>query len=316
MLNNQAYDALDNSTKYHLYQDAIQNMEFMKSVITELSRKIPTPVIVSNVPKSSGEAAHTSQLHTLHAGNVSNQHLQQVPLAPQSGKTHLFLPRVGDFKGLILGDSITNRLNAEQVGPSILARGFGGAKILDISQRVEGSHQKHFDHVTLCIGINDCMHPNFDVTEALARYEKLIYLAFHKFSPKGISVASITPLGNFRKHQNVNVINLNDGLSALISRLTDLPTDFNIRILDLHKIFTESTTPSLSSDGLHPSLHGVTALVTAHRATFENLGFTISNATISMKERPAQTVATDKSRATDQLVNSMKLFMSTVNSPQ
>ena len=46
------------------------------------------------------------------------------PNHPEIVQKHLSLPKNSTIQGLIIGDSITNRINGQQVGQSIVARGF------------------------------------------------------------------------------------------------------------------------------------------------------------------------------------------------
>ena len=49
------------------------------------------------------------------------------------------------------------------------------------------------------IGANDCMSENFDIKDTTGVYEKLIYTVAHKFSPKIITLCTVTQLGAFRR---------------------------------------------------------------------------------------------------------------------
>ena len=108
-------------------------------------------------------------------------------------RKHLFLPREEEFSGLLLGDSIVNRINGEQISKNVLARGFGRHTISALLERVRNSKSRHFKHVTTLIGINDCLSNDFDAKEAVSSLKKLIYLVNHKFSPKTISLCTVTP---------------------------------------------------------------------------------------------------------------------------
>ena len=119
-------------------------------------------------------------------------------------RQHLLLPREGEYSGLILGDSIVNRINGEQISENVLARGFGGHTVSALLERVRNSKSQHFKHVTTLIGINDCLSNDFNAKEAVSSLEKLIYLVNHKFSPKTFSLCTVTSLGAFSKDFNPN----------------------------------------------------------------------------------------------------------------
>ena len=72
------------------------------------------------------------------------------------------------------------------------------------------------------VGANDCNSEDIDLTTSSANYEKLIYTCAHKFTPKTVTVCSLTPLPSFRKQQNENVKKLNTKLKALVKNIKDL----------------------------------------------------------------------------------------------
>lgn len=307
MLDYVAFDNLTSEVKFKLYEDSINHIEFMKGVITNLTTKIPTP-ITAPITNNASSAMQPPASHS--------------PLVTQpqftSGKMHIFLPKDLNFNGLVLGDSITNRLQGAQIGPAIQTRGFGGARIEDLLVRVQGTRKKQIDWVTLSVGINNCMSNDFNITEAICSFEKLVYLSVDKFNPTGVSIASICPLGTYRKAGNVNVDALNKALFELVNKLNDVIPHCTISYLDLHTRFMQSASTFLSSDGLHPSLEGVKALVYAHRDYFKSCGVDVSDGDITARPRPFTPRAPEKpsassaSDASQQLMNSFKQFISTV----
>ena len=72
------------------------------------------------------------------------------------------------------------------------------------------------------VGANDCISEDFDLTTSSANYEKLIYTCAHKFTPKTVTVCSLTPLTSFRKEQNENAKKFNSKLKALVKNIKDL----------------------------------------------------------------------------------------------
>ena len=202
-------------------------------------------------------------------------------------RKHLFLPREREYSGLLLGDSIVNRINGEQVSENVLARGFGGHKISALLERVRNSKSRHFKHVTTLIGINDCLSNYFDAKEAVSSLEKLIYLVNHEFSPETISLCTVTPLGAFRKDFNPNVQTLNKQILNLVRNVKDLG-EVNLDILDINKNFSQNT-DALSSDGLHPSDGGAEIFVQSCRDSFRGSDINANTCEITTRPRMKQT---------------------------
>ena len=201
-------------------------------------------------------------------------------------RKHLFLLREGEYSGL-LGDTIDNRINGEQISENVLARGFGGHTISALLERVRNSKSRLFKHVTSLIGINDCLSNDFDAKKAVSSLEKLIYLVNHKFSPETISLCTVTPLGAFRKDFNPNVRKLNKQILNLVRNVQDLG-EVKLDILDINKNFSQNT-DALSSDGLHPSDGGVEILVQNFRDSFRGSDINANTCEITTRPRMKQT---------------------------
>ena len=125
------------------------------------------------------------------------------------------------------------------------------------------------------VGLNDCMSEDFDLTTSSANYEKLIYTCAHKFTPKTVTVCSITPLTSFRKEQNENVKKMNTKLKALVKNIKDLG-EVELKLHDFYGDFQQHN-HLVSSDGVHPTEKGVRALVETYRVIFHDNGIEISD---------------------------------------
>ena len=93
---------------------------------------------------------------------------------PRAKLQHLSLPKDVNIDALIIGDSITNRVNGNQVGSRVVARGFGGQTTSMLLDRTSNTKARKVSQVFIFIGINDCLSPEFDVNVSAASYEKLI----------------------------------------------------------------------------------------------------------------------------------------------
>ena len=107
----------------------------------------------------------------------------------------LTFTKEGEYHGLLLGDSIINRVSGKQISDNALARGFKGHKFFGLVERVRNNKSR------------DCKTHNstnwrlldrFDAKEAVSNLEKLIKFLNHTFYPRTISVCTVTPLGAFR----------------------------------------------------------------------------------------------------------------------
>ena len=166
MIDYVAFTKLDDALKFKLYEDAIVNHDHLKNVVTNLVERPVLPAVSPPVSPPVLPAA-TQQLQ--------QPSVNQSAPAWGSGKMHLSLPKMGDFKAMVLGDSITSRVSADQIGPDILVRGFGGARVSDLCSRVDNSRMKKIEHITICIGINHLLTPECDIAATLQNYERLLY---------------------------------------------------------------------------------------------------------------------------------------------
>lgn len=307
MLDQIAFNNLEDNIKFELYTNAMTDIVFLKGVINELTNKIPGQRTYTGY----SSAATVTQQPQVTTGYTGSQR-QVTNELPQSGKPpiHLFLPRNVDGEALVLGDSITNRINSDQVGPGVITRGFGGAKIADIGQRVFGSRRKTFKHVSLCVGINDVLSTEFNLDVAIVEMEKLVHIVNDKFAPVNISIATLTPLGGLQKNANPNISAFNTGLAGLVSRLADI----SIAIIDMHSAFSKNSSTLLASDGIHPNIDGLKVIVASHRDNLMKNNIQISNDNISMRDRFAKAPSRDKTQ--DTIVSSMKNFINKYGTEQ
>ena len=298
MFDLETFRNLNDELKYELYKYLIENVTYFKRIIENLTvstkdeekgnkfidlenfKNTGNSKIAENKFENEWSKTETRSRNQIKRSenNQESKNNQEIKIQATNiqeekfdqQRKHLFLPREGEYSGLLLGDSIVNRINGEKISENVLARGISA-----LLERGRNSKSRPFKHVTTLIGINDCLSNDFDAKEAVSSLEKLIYLVNHKFSPETISLCTVTPLGAFRKDFNPNVQKLNKQILNLVRNVKDLG-EVKLYISDINKNFSQNT-DALSSDGLHPSDGGVEILVQSFRDSFRGSDF---NATL------------------------------------
>ena len=157
MFDLETFRNLNDELKYELFKDLIENVTYFKRIIENLTvstkdeekgnkfidlenfkktgnskiaenkfenewSKIETRSRNQNKRSENNQESKNNQEIKIQATNIQEEKFDQQ-------RKHLFLPREGEYSGLLLGDSIVNRINGEQISENVLARGFGGHKI-------------------------------------------------------------------------------------------------------------------------------------------------------------------------------------------
>ena len=307
---------LKDDIKFELYKSAQDEIQYLRSLVSTMAKNINNATVYSNQAESENQIENFDQpvyskfsnkkdmttkqhqynnkTNTQHQfepiqtrGLISRQPMMtQPPTATQSDPNrgrHLFLPREGPIDALIIGDSITNRLHGDQIGPKVIARGFGGHTTKSLLETTSNTMPRDINQVCILIGANDCMSENFDIKDTTGVYEKLIYTVARKFSPEVITLCTVTPLGAFRKDQNANVINLNKKIKSFLIGLKDLQTT-KLTSLDFYTTFTQNPA-FLSTDGVHPTEKGVKGLVELLRSALDENNVQTSECDITMRPK-------------------------------
>ena len=200
MFDLETFRNLNDELKYELYKDLIENVTYFKRIIENLTvstkyeekgnkfidleifkntgnskiaenklenewSKIETRSRNQNKRSEYNKESKNNQENKIQATNIQEEKFDQQ-------RKHLFLPREGKYPGLLLGDSIVNRINGEQISENVLASGFGGHTISALLERVRNRKSRHFKHVITLIGLNDCLSNDFDAKEAVSSLEK------------------------------------------------------------------------------------------------------------------------------------------------
>ena len=314
MLTSDDFLSLKDDVKFQLYKAGQEEIKYLRTIVANLSNNIqmqneqneeqhgqiaPTNGTVnSNFSKFSDVNQTADNKHQRPAGpnnlqiqtrGISNRatingNVNPLNSAQQENRPqHLALPKEGNVEALVIGDSITNRINGHQIGEAVIARGFGGHTVKSLLERTANTRPRKVKQVNIFIGVNDCLSDNFDVKEVAGHYEKLIYTVSHKFSPENINLCTITPLGAFRKDLNSNVTKMNNKIKSFATGIKDL-TNVKLTITDIYQIFTQNS-GLLSTDGLHPSEKGVTALVNAFREVLQDNGLEAANCEITVRPK-------------------------------
>lgn len=288
MIDRNTFIAFDDETKFTLYNEHANMILFLQGVIKDLlpSKDKTTVPIQESVVLSTIPAAASSQ------PPVPNTVSTNLPPPGLRGENvsnfpyHLSLPKDLQPNGLIVGDSISKRIEADQVADKIIVRGYGGAKTTDILSRIKNTRPKQIDTVYVSVGLNDCMSREFDAQVSTEAIQNIIYTVNHKFQPKNIAISLLTPLCFQRRECNNNVIALNSGISELANKITDLQ-GAKLSIVNMYNTFTSSGVPAISTDGVHQSIHGHKLLIQSIRTFFGNFIQT-SSSDISIREPPAR----------------------------
>ena len=271
-----------------------QKNENISSKINEHQEHAQHSKISKWPTKTYSNAIQTYQPHIIQTRGVATRNAPSTALPPITDATeeqevprskfqHLSLPKDVNIDALIIGDSITNRVNGNQVGSRVVARGFGGHTTSMLLDRTSNTKARKVSEVFIFIGINDCLASDFDVNVSAASYEKLIYTVNHKFSPDFISLCLLTPVAAFRKDYIGNVKSFNSKIKAFAKNIKDIP-NAKISVIDFFSDFTQNPT-FLSSDGLHPSMDGLKCIVNNFRQSCASNGFETSTEEITMRPR-------------------------------
>ena len=91
-------------------------------------------------------------------------------------KPHLSLPNK-DIDVLVLGDSITNRLNQPQIGSGAVFRGYSGARICFSYEKISHTRKKKVKSIFSAVVINDTPEEQKpDIKLIILYMEKIVYL--------------------------------------------------------------------------------------------------------------------------------------------
>ena len=157
MFDLETFQNLNDELKYELYKDLIENVTYFKRIIENLTvstkdeekgnkfidlenfKNTGNSKIAENKfenewskietrSRNQNKRSENNQEIKIQATNIQEEKIDQQ-------RKHLFLPREGEYSGLLLGDSIVNRINGEQISENVLARGFGGHTISALLER-------------------------------------------------------------------------------------------------------------------------------------------------------------------------------------
>ena len=288
MLDRSTFENLSEDIKFSLYNEAVTNSDYLKGVISGLLTKIPNAqeasfhaVAVNNAHEEDNVKVSSSQAGT--GDSVSGQAAtsKQIPFS----KPHLSLPKASEHKALLLGDSITNRIVAEEVSTNCIIRAYGGMKADQLLEKIINTKAKTYQAVTIAIGINDILDSdNYVQKNVISVIEKIILHSIHKFQPQNLGVANLTPLGAFHKDNNKLVTKFNDALKQMISKLSDIPDSVKVEVIDMNSAITK-VYQGLHTDGIHPNVKGLTSIVELYRNFFFQYGIETANDTVTMRQR-------------------------------
>ena len=163
MLTSDDFLSLKKDVKFQLYQAGQEEIKYLRTIVANLSNNVqmhkeeqheqltPTNGAInsnfSKIPNVNQSADNKNQRpagpnklqiqtrgisnRAIINGNVNPMNSAQQENRPQ----HLALPKEGNVEALVIGDSITNRINGHQIGEAVIARGFGGHTVKLLLER-------------------------------------------------------------------------------------------------------------------------------------------------------------------------------------
>ena len=162
-----------------------------------------------------------------------------------------------------MGDSITNRLNQPETGPGAIFRGYSGARICDLYEKVSNTRKQKVKSIFLDAGINDILKEQKpDIKMMINDMEKLVYLVNDKFNPDFINIVNLTPLTSYTTDKNVSVEKFNKELQKIHQQLNDISDDLTLQFLELNSLLKGKD--CLNTDGVHPNVTGVETIVKSY----------------------------------------------------
>ena len=172
MIDQRAFNALDDNNKFTVYNDAASMIGFLQGIIKDLSSGKQSYSDTTKGYLSNDNVATTSlplQSHSSPPSAGSN--------IPNREFVHLSLPpKDVVVDGIAIGDSITKRINKEQLGETIHVRGYGGARAEDLLWRVKNSRARQVDNVIISVGVNDCLSDNFNAESTSRCIEEIFVI--------------------------------------------------------------------------------------------------------------------------------------------
>ena len=155
MFDQTAFNNLNDGIKFKLYEESVNLVKFLQDIVKDLSSKSTNYSDVTKGYLSNNSASQAPSIPPLNewyvnTGNVNNQPQSEFPF-------HLSLSKNTELKGIIIGDSLSKRIVADQVGQGIAVRGYGGAKAHDILERVKNSRLRRINDVAISVRVNNCM---------------------------------------------------------------------------------------------------------------------------------------------------------------
>ena len=178
MLDLDNFLTLKDEVKFQLYSDALEQTLYFKNLLTTLSTNLQMPKPSKELLKldicinEKAEDQNNSSKLNLHQEHAQNSiqpkpyqpHVRNAPSSalppitdfskdvteeqevPRAKLQHLSLPKDVNIDALIIGDSITNRVNGNQVGSRVVARGFGGQTTSMLLDRTSNTKARKVSH--------------------------------------------------------------------------------------------------------------------------------------------------------------------------
>ena len=266
-----------------MYQDFSNQVDYLKGLVSGLVSKVQSTDPTEPPPTEINSYAAVTKRNENVVGISNGLPTKENVTIDKVLKPLFSLPNK-DIDVLVLGDSITNRLNQPEIGPDAIVRGYGGARVSDLYEKVSHTRKKKVKSMFLAFGINDILKEQKpDIKMMINNMEKLIYLVNDKFNPRFINIVNLTPLASYNKDKNVSVDKFNKELQKIHHQLSDLPDDLTFQFLELNSLFKDKD--YLNTDGVHPNVSGVETIVKSYRSCLADNDIPCSSGPITMRER-------------------------------
>ena len=127
-LNREEFLSFLDEVKYKLYQDFSNQVGYLKGLVSGLVSKVQSTHPTEPPPMEINSYAAVTKRNENVVGISTVLPTKENVTIDKVMKPQLSLPNK-DIDVLVLGDSITNRLNQPEIGPDAIVRSYGSARI-------------------------------------------------------------------------------------------------------------------------------------------------------------------------------------------
>ena len=141
-LDREEFLSLPDEIGYKLYQDFSNQVDYLKGLVSALVSKVQSIDPTEPPPTEISSYAAFTKRNEKVVGISNGLPTKEKLTTDKVMKPYLSLPNK-DIDVLVLDDSITNRLNQPEIGPDAIVRGYGGARISDLYEKVSHTNLQY-----------------------------------------------------------------------------------------------------------------------------------------------------------------------------